>query len=113
MQGLGKEDFLKMLIVELQNQDPTNPVDSKEMLAQLAQYSSLEQMTNLSSSVAALVSQQNATTAISMIGKTVSFIDPSGNVAAGTVDQVSMLDGTPKLLVNGQAVDLGSIMTVM
>ena len=51
---LGKDAFLKLLVTQLQNQDPLNPLDDKEFIAQLAQFSSLEQMTNISEGITSL-----------------------------------------------------------
>lgn len=71
---LGKDEFLKLLVVQLQNQDPLNPLDDKEFIAQLAQFSSLEQMSNVASGIEALtetVSRQDSLSAVSYIGKNV------------------------------------------
>ena len=51
---LGQDDFMKMLIAQLQNQDPMNPMDSKDFTAQLAQFSSLQQLTNLNATMSSL-----------------------------------------------------------
>lgn len=73
---LGKEEFLKLLTAQLKAQDPMNPMDSTNFTAQLAQFSSLEQMTNMNSSLTTMLAQQNSlqnTMAMSFIGKKVSF----------------------------------------
>jgi len=76
--SMGKDDFLKMLISQLKNQDPMNPMDGTQFAAQLAQFSSLEQLSNLNSNVKAsidanyLLSQSiNNTMSTTMIGKEV------------------------------------------
>lgn len=115
--SLGKDDFLKLLIAQMQNQDPLNPTDNKDSIAQLAQFSSLEQMNNIAASMDALsssmsfFSQQSALTQGSaMIGKWVSGVDTDGKtVIEGTVEAVKWLDGDPKLQVrkeDGTLVDL-------
>jgi flagellar basal-body rod modification protein FlgD len=71
---LGKDAFLKLLVVQLQNQDPLNPLDDKEFIAQLAQFSSLEQMTNISDGIKSLTdktAQQDMLSAVNYIGKDV------------------------------------------
>lgn len=77
-QALGKDDFLKLLIAQLKNQDPQDPADSAQMAAQLAQFTSVEQLTNISqtlssqtASATSLLNEVSAGTAINTIGKTV------------------------------------------
>ena len=104
---MGKDDFLKLLVAQMQNQDPLNPTDNKESIAQLAQFSALEQMTNISTSMEALnksmanFSQQSALTqGAAMIGKWVSGVDTDGKTPLeGTVEAVKWLDGDPKLQI--------------
>ncbi len=71
---LGKEDFLQLLVAQLSTQDPLNPMDSREFSAQLAQFSALEQMTNVNATLEDLVKAQQAmgnSSMISLIGKNV------------------------------------------
>jgi flagellar basal-body rod modification protein FlgD len=72
--GMGKDDFLKMLLAQLKNQDPLKPVDGTDFASQLAQFTSIEQLTNMSTQLASLASSQAAmtnTSAIDLIGKQV------------------------------------------
>lgn len=115
--SLGKDDFLKLLVTQMQNQDPLSPIDNKESIAQLATFSSLEQMNNIAISMDALnssmsfFSQQSAITQGSaMIGKWVSGVDVDGKtIIEGTVEAVKWLEGDPKLQIrkeDGTLVDL-------
>ena len=75
---LGKEDFLTLLVAQLQNQDPMNPEDATEFTAQLAQFSSLEQLFNINESMESLASaqiQSDRFATMDLIGKTVSYQD--------------------------------------
>ena len=114
---LGKDDFLKLLVAQMQNQDPLNPTDNKESIAQLAQFSALEQMNNIATSMESLnqsmtnFSQQSSLTqGAALIGKWVSGVDTDGEtIIEGTVEVVKWLDGDPKLQVrkaDGTLVDL-------
>ena len=88
---LGKDDFLKLLVSQLQNQDPLNPMESTEFTAQLAQFSSLEQLTNMNKSLDYLLLYQtsiNNAQAVGFIGKTVKASGNSISVEDGAPDQV-------------------------
>jgi flagellar basal-body rod modification protein FlgD len=75
-QSLGKDDFLKLLTAQLSNQDPLQPVDNQAFIAQLAQFSSLEQMQNVSTKLDSLItatSSSNQLSSASLVGKTVAY----------------------------------------
>ncbi|MDR1732633.1 MAG: flagellar hook assembly protein FlgD [Synergistaceae bacterium] len=80
-QELDKDAFLRLLIAELSNQDPLNPMDDREFISQMAEFSSLEQMTNMTKALEGLASTQEQYSAVSYIGKTVFFPyqDAEGN----------------------------------
>ncbi len=108
--ALGQDDFLKILITQLSYQDPTAPMEDKEFIAQMAQFSSLEQMTNMSSEFAKLSGTLNLNSAIGMIGKNVT-IAAGENVVNGMVEEVTGTEN-PQVLVNGKFYDFNDIQSV-
>jgi len=106
---LGKDDFLKLLVTQLKNQDPLNPMDDREFIAQLAQFSTLEQMQNMNSSF-------NAVRAINLIGKNIyaTITDNNGNsqTVTGKVDVVYKQNGEYFLQVNGIDVPVDAVTAV-
>src|SRR2546421_13117341 len=72
---IGKDTFLKLLAAQLQNQNPLNPTDDQQFLAQMAQMSEVEQVTNLAASQQEATSSQQMTEAVGLIGRTGSLLD--------------------------------------
>ncbi|MBO2518169.1 MAG: flagellar hook capping FlgD N-terminal domain-containing protein [Limnochorda sp.] len=108
-QVMGKDDFLKLLLTQLQYQDPTEPVKNEEFAAQLAQFSALEQMQNLNVAVMQLIALQEGmallSQASSLLGREVEVYDPDrGGYLEGTVQGVLVKDGIPylRILVDGK-----------
>ncbi|MCL2295243.1 MAG: flagellar hook assembly protein FlgD [Spirochaetes bacterium] len=104
---LGKEDFLKILITQLTHQDPTNPMEDREFIAQMAQFSMLEQMTNMSRDFNRLHNVIASSQAINLIGKTVQVSD-GDRVVIGRVEEVLGFEH-PQLLVNGRYYDISRV----
>lgn len=107
---MGKDEFLKILITQLQNQDPTAPMQDKEFIAQMAQFSSLEQITNMSSSFAKLASTLTGGEAFSALGREVDVQGKDG-IVQGTVSEV-VRGETPQIRVNGQLYDYQDVLRV-
>ena len=114
-QSLGKEDFLKILLTQLSHQDPTAPMQDKEFIAQMAQFSSLEQMNNMAADFAKMARMLKVTEASSSLGKAVELIVPGMGLEDETVQGVVRAvtrDETPRILVNGKFYDWEKVSTV-
>ena len=107
---LGKDEFLKILITQLTNQDPTEPMEDREFIAQMAQFSTLEQMTNLSGEFQRLAGLLQSGQAVSLLGKTVDVVLGSATIS-GEVEEVTGGE-FPQVLVNGFYYDYGSVQRV-
>jgi len=109
-QDLDKDDFLKILVTQLKYQDPTKPMEDKEFIAQMAQFSSLEQMTNMSSQFTELSATLKSSQAMNLIGREVE-IAKSDSLIKGSVEAVTN-GGFPQILVNGSYYDYDDISKV-
>ena len=109
-QQLGKDDFLKLLITQLTNQDPTSPMENTEFIGQMAQFSSLEQMTNMNQSFTKMAEMINASQAANTIGKTVE-IEIGDTTTRGVVEATTM-GSNPEVMVNGMFYNLDKIKAV-
>jgi flagellar basal-body rod modification protein FlgD len=98
-QNLGKDDFLKLLITQLSYQDPTSPVEDKEFIAQMAQFSTLEQMTSMAGDFNRLTAMITGTEASSALGRSVELTDGE-RMVQGVVQAVTR-GNEPQVLVNG------------
>lgn len=96
--SLSQQDFLKILLQQLTFQDPLKPVDNQEFIAQLAQFTSLEQTRELNTRIDNLLSIQSSSQSISLIGRTVDLGAGSGSVT-GLVTTVSFQSGQPVMTV--------------
>src|SRR3954471_15871483 len=111
---LGKDDFLKLMVAQMKNQDPMNPADDKDNIAQMAQFSSLEQITNLANATQELANKMSLTQNIGLLGHTVTYTGTDGTAVSGTVDGMNLdKTGAATLSVAGQTgVDPTSITSV-
>src|SRR3954451_19887385 len=113
MQTLGKDDFLKLLVGQLQHQDPLAPSDDQQWIGQMAAFSQLEQVSNMAASTQKIVDTLNMNGTLSLIGRTVTYLDAQGASHSGKVDTVDVADGTATLTVDGvAAIDSGTVTQV-
>jgi flagellar basal-body rod modification protein FlgD len=103
---INQNQFLQMLMAELQNQNPMNPNSSDPMqfVTELAQFTSVEQETNTAESTSTIASGQNTASAIALLGHTVDYTDPTTGAAnTGTVQSVEFNSSGPTLTIDGTA----------
>jgi flagellar basal-body rod modification protein FlgD len=105
--------FLQLLVAEMQNQDPTNPMDTSEYMSQFAQLSTVEQAMQTNAKLDALLSSQALSQADGLIGRTVSFTDSTGASFTGKIASVSInSDGSIATLEDGTKVAIGPGLTL-
>jgi flagellar basal-body rod modification protein FlgD len=110
--GMGKDDFMMLLMAQLKNQDPMKPMEDKEFISQLAQFSSLEAVEKMNEQMETLIGAQSLVQAATLLGKQVTAKLESGETVTGTITQVKMLDGEPTAVVNGKEIPT-SLITVI
>lgn len=119
--SLGKDSFMQLLVQQIKSQDPLSPVDNQAFVAQLAQFSSLEQMTKVNDNLLGLAVLQQANALMSqltqssaLIGKEVNYVDPTTEQdAKGVVSTVKIQDGIAVLNIGGKDVPLGNVTEVL
>ena len=105
--------FLQMMITELQNQDPLNPMQNSEIMQELGQMQQITASNKLTTTLDGVALGQSLSNATSLIGKQIDGIDDSGNPASGVVQKVSVLNNAPKLYVGAQVVSLNNVQDVL
>jgi flagellar basal-body rod modification protein FlgD len=99
---LDKDGFLKLFVAQLQHQDPTSPMDTNDSMAQMSSFSMVEQITNMASTNTKIANLMNTSSAVSLIGKTVSYVDADKTVKTGLVERVATSkDGVASITVAG------------
>ncbi|HPU78585.1 MAG TPA: flagellar hook capping FlgD N-terminal domain-containing protein [Thermosynergistes sp.] len=109
---LDKDSFLRILVAQLTNQDPLEPLKDTEFIAQMAQFSELEQMMNISKQLDNLT-MLSLLSSGGLVGRTVSFFDEAGEEASSRVLSVRFGDGDMTLeLASGEGIPLGAILSI-
>src|SRR5215212_757335 len=100
-QTLGKDDFLKLLVGQLQHQDPLAPSDDQQWIGQMAAFSQLEQVSNTAETTQKIADALNRNGTLSLIGHTVTYIDETGAAQSGVVETVDMTGDKASLTIGG------------
>ena len=101
------QDFLRILVAQLNNQDPLKPLDNEQFVTQLAQFTSLQQSQNLNDKLASLLTIQGTMQSVGLLGRSVEVNGASGQVS-GTVSALNFVSGEPRLTVT---LDNGSVLS--
>ena len=111
-----KDMFLKLLVAQLKNQDPTSPMDQKDMMAQMAQFTSVEQLTAMVDTLKTMSFNTTVAQSVGLIGKSVDYVTGDGetsSIVSSSVSGVAMANGEIKLqLANGQTITPAEIVRV-
>lgn len=118
--SLGKDDFMQLLVTQLRNQDPFQPIENQEFVAQLAQFSTLEQTQNMAAGLGDLAGMQSQLLQLeslaqgaAFLGKTVVYTDGgTGEQGEGTVDAVELTEGGVALRINDTQIPLDAVLQV-
>jgi len=120
-QELDRTAFMQLLVSQLENQDPLDPIANENFVAQLANFSSLEQLESMNGNITAMIAlnQSNAmlsqlTSGSALIGQEIAWIDPlTGEPGSGTVQSVKVIDGIPVLSTTEFEVPLAAVTEVL
>lgn len=107
---IGRDQFMRLLVTQMRNQNPLDPIKDAEFIAQLAQFSSLEGIEKLNTSFADMLALQQVTQGSNLIGKSVLYQNPdSPTLGRGIVDGITVRDGSVNLVVGGGLVPLSLV----
>lgn len=112
IQRLGQDEFLKILVTQMTSQDPLNPQKDTEFIAQMAQFSALENSKAMQEEMTALRSRQDFLQANSLLGREVELATGGDTRILGTVDGVKMESGEPLLVIDDESYPLASVLRV-
>lgn len=111
---LGGGDFLRLMIEQLVNQDPLEPMKNQELLAQVSQIRNMETLSNLDETLAAMTYQQQMTSAGALIGKQVSGISTAGTNVSGVITRVlsSVANGVTLVTAEGDSIYVHNVTAI-
>ena len=112
LQNVTMSDFLNLLVTELQNQDPMNPMDDTQILQEVSQIKEIESNQRLSDTLTSMQTQQDLVAASTMLQKTITGLADSGNTVTGQVDKVTVDSSGVKVCVGSDTISLANISEV-
>jgi flagellar basal-body rod modification protein FlgD len=113
LRGLNMDHFLTLMITELQNQDPLNPMDNAEILQQISQIREIEATSRLQETLESVLLGQNLSNASSLLDKRVTALTDTGEQVQGTVDRVSVANNKVNVSIGGKQVSLSNVSEIL
>ncbi len=110
---LSSQQFLQLLVAQLQYQDPSNPVDNATLMNETATLNQIQTMQQLATASTSQMAAEEQQTATNMVGKTVTYLDSSNNTQSGYVSAATISGTSPTLTVGGQSIALSSVQQVL
>jgi len=110
---MGQQQFLQLLIAQLKNQDPMDPVSQEDSIAQLAQFSTLEGIEQLNANFSSMMKLQQLSEGATLVGKNVEWLDADGVRQQGVVESVSVKDGNLQLKIDDKDVPIENVTSVL
>lgn len=107
--NLGLEQFISLMVTELQNQDPLNPMDNTQLLQQLSQMQSITSTKKLTETLDSVLLGQNLSNAGALIGKTINGLTDDGTEVTGKVDQATLVSNVPYLNVGDKSIKISNV----
>ena len=109
---LSAQDFMQLLTVQMENQDPTTPMDSNQEMQQIVQISSMQNMSTMSTDLTQMTASQTWSLANSYLGRNVTLNDTSGNAVSGQISAIDTSGSTPNVQVNGTYYPLANLTSI-
>ncbi len=108
--AVSKDEFLKLFVAQLKNQSPMDPLKGHEFIAQLAQFSSVEQLTSLNASFADTMKFQQLIGGSEFIGKKATFVDPDGSgISEGVIQGAMVLDDSISVIIGNKEIPIANV----
>jgi len=110
---LGQAQFMQLLIAQLKNQDPMDPVSQEDSIAQLAQFSTLEGIEKLNANFSSFMKLQQLSEGANLVGKNVEWLDKDGVRQQGVVDSISVKEGDLQLKIDGKDIPIDNVTAIL
>ena len=112
LRTLNQDDFLKLVVAQLTTQDPMNPQKDTEFIAQMAQFTTLEQSKSMQSDIAGLRTDGQLLRANSLLGRVVALQNQDGTLTRGTVSAIHVEAGKPQIIINDQPYEVSDLVSI-